>query len=298
MAHASFSITKEDAARMAELAGIEFSWMEVGEDEDLPEAEEGPTPEQIDELLAEMAGHVFSEGMGEEFAQFAGTHREQIARAAFEDERVAEMLVLCYRFGIASGSASCMNDLGALYYMGQLVEQDYEAAAELYEAAADNGCHQSVINLGYIYEYGRTGEPDYEKAFQFYALANALAPSSEAAYKLGDMYSRGKGVPRDLAKAHVLYERSLELAQSIVQAAQPAVRIAKMLLDPDGASYGVEPDPLRALTLYQQAEVGLRIDIADGQTYYRRRLQEAIEGQARAREFLEQEEQSLYDEWK
>ena len=51
-----------------------------------------------------------------------------------------------------------MNDLGALYYMGDLVEQDYAKAAELYEMAADAGCFQSIINLGYIYEYGRTGQ--------------------------------------------------------------------------------------------------------------------------------------------
>ena len=39
-----------------------------------------------------------------------------------------------------------MNDLGALYYMGDLVEQDYAKAAELYEMAADAGCFQSIIN--------------------------------------------------------------------------------------------------------------------------------------------------------
>ena len=78
-----------------------------------------------------------------------------------------------------------MNDLGALYYMGDLVEQDYAKAAELYEMAADAGCFQSIINLGYIYEYGRTGKPDHTKAYQWYSLAAALAPSSEAVYKLG-----------------------------------------------------------------------------------------------------------------
>lgn len=45
----------------------------------------------------------------------------------------------------------------------------------------------------------------------------------------------------------------------------------------------VEPNPLRALMLFQQAEIGLRIDIADGQTYYAKRLNEAIEGQQKAR---------------
>lgn len=180
-----------------------------------------------------------------------------------------------------------MNDLGALYYMGEIVEQDYAKAAELYEMAVDAGCYQSIINLGYIYEYGRTGEPDHAKAYQWYSLAAALAPSSEAAYKLGDMFSRGRAVERDMKKANILYEHSLELANSTVEAAQPAIRIARMLIDPEGPSYGVEPNPLRALALYQQAEIGLRIDIANSQVYYAKRLREAIEGQEKARELVE-----------
>lgn len=180
-----------------------------------------------------------------------------------------------------------MNDLGALYYMGDLVEQDYAKAAELYEMAADAGCFQSIINLGYIYEYGRTGKPDHAKAYQWYSLAAALAPSSEAVYKLGDMFSRGRAVPQDRSKAYRLYERSLELARDDAEFAQPAIRIASMLIDPDAPSRGIDRNPLRALALYQRAEIGLRIDIANGMTYYAKRLREAIEGQEKARELVE-----------
>lgn len=45
----------------------------------------------------------------------------------------------------------------------------------------------------------------------------------------------------------------------------------------------VEPNSLRALMLFQQAEIDFRIDIADGQTYYAKRLNKAIEGQQKAR---------------
>ena len=37
--------------------------------------------------------------------------------------KVADVLVTCYKIGIGNGSAACMNDLGALYYMGDIVEQ-------------------------------------------------------------------------------------------------------------------------------------------------------------------------------
>ena len=49
----------------------------------------------------------------------------------------------------------------------------------------------------------------------------------------------------------------------------------------------MDADPLEALRLFQMAEIGLRKDIADGQYYYEKRLQEAIEGQKKAREAIE-----------
>ena len=97
---------------------------------------------------------------------------------------------------------------------------------------------------------------------------------------------RGRGVPVDKAKAYYLYERSLSLANSEVEVAQPAIRIANIIMGDDCESYGVERDFLRALALYQQAEIGLRIDIADGQMYYIKRLREAIDGQQRVRALL------------
>lgn len=289
--HIAYGVGKEDVARMAQLAGMEFvdhddeACDDDGLSEDIIDTHEFD-PRRTQELLAEMASAAFS-ARDNGFAQYVGENKQHIFRAALVAPEVTEMLILGYRCGVSSGSGACMNDLGALYYMGEIVEQDYAKAAELYEMAVDAGCYQSIINLGYIYEYGRTGEPDHAKAYQWYSLAAALAPSSEAAYKLGDMFSRGRAVERDMKKANILYEHSLELANSTVEAAQPAIRIARMLIDPEGPSYGVEPNPLRALALYQQAEIGLRIDIANSQVYYAKRLCEAIEGQEKARELVE-----------
>ena len=226
-----------------------------------------------------------SEGLGEML----------VSDAAQMSDEVAEMLLLGFKLAITNGSALSMNCLGALYYMGDIVEQDYEKAAELYERAMDAGCYQSIINLGYIYEYGRIGKPDHDKAYQFYSLAAALAPSSEALYKLGDMFSRGKAVPRDMRKAFALYKRSLQLAEGDVEIAQPAIRLAKILIDPMSWDFGVDADPLEALRLFQMAEIGLRKDIADGQYYYEKRLQEAIEGQKKAREMVESGEEWIID---
>lgn len=293
MENGAFAITREELERMAELSGIEFEFRDADETAAGVEADAGDATAEADArheanaLLREL-GEVALTADGDAFAQFAAENGVRIRELAPLDHRIAELLVLGYKFGISSGSAACMNNLGALYYLGDLVEQDYAKAAELYEMAAEHGCHQALVNLGYIHEYGRLGEKDLERAYRCYALAAALVPSCEATYKLGDMYSRGITGRRDLPKAKALWERSLELADGIVETAQPAIRIAGLLIDPVAQEQGIEHDPLRALGLFQQAEIGLRIDISvNGLTYYEKRLQEAIEGQERARELVE-----------
>lgn len=280
-------INGDDLKRIAELGGLSDALFGAGDPEDL--AEPG-SPVGGDDaaasLLEEMAIAALHRS-GDEFARFAYENRGRIRTAAQWNDDVVEMLVLGYRLGATAGSGACVNDLGALYYLGDLVEQDYEKAAELYREAADRGCYQSVVNLGYIYEYGRLGEPDHGKAYRCFALAAALAPSSEAICKLGDMYARGHGVERDVRVAFSLWNRSLDLANNAAETAQPALRIAQLLIDPEGERVGIGPSPLRALELFGRAEVGLRIEIENGLTYYRKRLEEAIEGQAKARALLD-----------
>ena len=308
-----YGVTKEDLQRLASFSGIpiffcdeddaddeqpldetEAGWdvPSAGEDDiefgtdsfGDPFGQDGIDQNEIDQIVEEIGKTALSTP-GDEFARFVACNHMRIYRAAHADDRVVESLLLGYRLGIASGSGACMNDLGALYYIGEIVEQDYAKAAELYEMAMAHGCCQSIINLGYIYEYGRTGERDYDKAYRLYSLAAALEPGCEALYKLGDMYARGKAVERNMVLAMALWERSLALAQGVVLTAQPALRIAQLLIDPDCVDWNIEPDPLRALSLFQQAEIGLRIDITEnGLTYYRKRLQEAVDGEARARE--------------
>lgn len=254
------------------------------------DTEDGFVPEHplddVDRLCTKLLEKAAAAGSGDDYVIFVNAQRRRIRDAARRDERVARVVVIGHKMCIACGSASSMNMLGGMYYMGELVEQDYAKAAELYEMAMNDGLYQSIINLGYIYEYGRIGEPDHNKAFQYYALAAALAPSCEATYKLGDMFARGKVVERDMSKAYALWERAADLSENAEEFAQPAARIAKLLMDPDCAKWDIDPDPLRALMLYQRAEIGLRLSIAAGATYYRKRLEEVIEGQGWARELV------------
>lgn len=214
---------------------------------------------------------------------------ESDAYAYFEDATFVRLALLGLEYGVACGDGHCANYLGAMYYMGNVVEQDYFRAKELYEIAERKGSVQAMVNLGYIYEYGRVGTPDHVKAYMQYAKVAAISEHSEALYKLGDMYSRGKAVKRDLWAAYSLYERSLAYADDVAQEAQPAIRIAKLISNPENLQWEIPYDPMRALELYQLAERGLRVDIAQGMTYYARRLEEAIAGQERMRELLDGE---------
>ena len=154
---------------------------------------------------------------------------------------------------------------------------------ELYELARSEGCGQAAVNLGYIYEYGRTGEKNLQKAYECYAFACAISENAEALYKLGDMYSRGYTGKPDLQAARKLWEKSYRAAPSLEVKAQAAIRLAEEHLKDDDDLF----NPLLALQLFQEAELGLRIDIENGMGYYTKRLQQAIDGQQKARNLLD-----------
>ena len=90
-----------------------------------------------------MAEAVVSWG-GDSFAEFAFFNKKRIREAVTIAPEVVEVLVLGHKLGIADGSGACMNDLGALYHMGDLVEQDYVKAAEFYEMAAGGAAMEST----------------------------------------------------------------------------------------------------------------------------------------------------------
>ena len=69
--------------------------------------------------------------------------------------------------------------------------------------------------------------------------------------------------------------------------AQPAFRIAKLISNPSNDESDLPYDSLGALRLFQLAERGLMVAIARGETYYRRRLVEAVEGQERMRAVIQ-----------
>ena len=211
---------------------------------------------------------------------------QEYGRVLGRSRALAKALTMGLEYGAVYGNGPCATELGALYYNGEAVGQDYAAAQKWYERGEELGETQSIINLGYIYEYGRNGERDQRKAYMQYAKAAALDNAPEAIYKMGDIHSRGRLGGSDKALAYRLYERSLSVAQQrgdLANASQAALRVAGFIGDEESEGYGAPYDPFRALELYQLAERGLRLDIANGLTYYRKRLAEVLEGQENMR---------------
>ena len=192
-----------------------------------------------------------------------------------------DFIVGLYKEAIEAGNADAMNDLGALYYDGRGCEQDFTKAVFYYDMAAKHGNRVAQENLGYCYYYGRNMPVDYEKAFHYFALG-AFDGALISLYKIGDMYLNGYYVEKNPVEAFRIYDRCLE---TMTEEAAPFVagpvylRLGNCFLNGNG----VEENAKAALICYQNAERFLFDMVAGGDVMYKKSLQAAIDGQAKAR---------------
>ena len=203
-----------------------------------------------------------------------------------------DFIVKLYENAIAEGDIYAMNDLGALYYDGRGCEQNFEKAVYYYEMAAKNGNRQAQENLGYCYYYGRNVDVDYEKAFHFFALG-AFDGHLVSLYKIGDMYMNGYYVEKNPTEAFHIYERCMETMtdEAATTVAGPVfLRLGNAFL----YGNGTEENAKSALVCFQKAELFLYDMVADGEWMYRKSLEDAIEGQAKAREKLNENIHLIY----
>ncbi len=98
------------------------------------------------------------------------------------------------------GDAQAQWNLGAMYYYGQDITQDYMQAFYWYEKAAEQGHASAQYNIGVMYDNGQGVGQDYAEALKWYKLAAAQG-HAEAQYFIGDMYGDGQGVGQDDAEA-------------------------------------------------------------------------------------------------
>ena len=195
-----------------------------------------------------------------------------------------DFIVDLYESEIEDGNENAMNDLGAIYYNGRGCEQDFKKAMYYYNMAAENGSRQAQENLGYCYYYGRDVAIDYEKAFHYFALG-AFDGHLISLYKIGDMYQNGYYVKKNENEAFRIYERCMNLMTDEVAevvAGPLFLRLGNALLYGKGTKVNAKS----ALICYQNAERYLFDMVNGGDVMYKKSLEAAIIGQAKARNVL------------
>ncbi len=105
------------------------------------------------------------------------------------------------------GETEAQYKLGCMYFKGDGVEQDYDAAFKWLTLAV-NGQDQGVKKadaqhkLGFMCYRGRGIVRDLDAAFRWWTLA-ADQENFDACFCLGVMYFHGDGVAQDFVQAHV-----------------------------------------------------------------------------------------------
>ena len=178
------------------------------------------------------------------------------------------------------GHADAQYRLGTMYKEGRGVPQDdgracqwyAKAAAQGYDAGlsdlkqfAEQGNAEAQFRLGDMYKKGKGVPQDSDMACQWYAKAaaqghdaglNALKQLAEqknatAQYRLGDMYKKGKGLPRDDDRACQWYAKAA--ATFKIAAKQGYVDAQLRLGDMYKEGRGVPQDDGRACQWYAKA---------------------------------------------
>lgn len=295
------TVTKEDIDLIAEAGGFSPSIVEQPELASACEPEDAFISVDVseddivfraDKLIYKLARTIVEDGP-DAYDSFVNNNYEQITEANGFDPRVSEVLMACFKYAISRGSGRCADTLGSIYCSNGVLGENWNNAETLFHIGMDLGFYRSTLNLGYIYEYGRTGVRDVKRAYEYYTLAAALWPTSESVYKLGDMYANGDAVERDMLRARTLWEHSLDIAESVEEVALASIRIAPLLIDRSGDNGGAEFDPKKALDYFQKAEIGIRRilkRLSYDSIYYQEFLDEALDGQAKARAILDEME--------
>jgi TPR repeat protein len=125
----------------------------------------------------------------------------QRGQVVAQDYKAAAMW---YRIASEYGHGEAQYNLGMMYYFGQGVMQDFNEAVNLLRLAAGNGFSPAQYNIGVMYTNGEGVVQDYHQAMSWFLKAAAQG-LPDAQNSLGVMYFSGKGIPVDLLQAHMWF---------------------------------------------------------------------------------------------
>jgi TPR repeat protein len=106
-------------------------------------------------------------------------------------------------------------NLGALYYQGELVPQDFQKAYAYFSDSAEHGSASAHYGLGLMHEQGQGVPVTYTEAAYHYRIA-ALEGHPDALRHLINFYLTGQGVSLDLDRALFWLQRMYEAGNPLV----------------------------------------------------------------------------------
>ena len=98
-----------------------------------------------------------------------------------------------------NGEADALTRLGAMYWLGSGVSQDYQEALHWYSRAANRGYAKAEYLLGAMYLKGQGVPPGYPQAM-FWLRKAGEQSDSDAEYRMGLIYYYGAGVTSDVVE--------------------------------------------------------------------------------------------------
>ena len=125
--------------------------------------------------------------------------------------------------------AYAQGKLGAMYYHGYGVAEDATQAFQWWERSAEQGVPEAQYKLGNMYSKGRGGVlTDYKLAVYWWSKA-AEQGEAWAQYKLGSMYADGKGVEKNPEQAVHWWSKAAEQGHDWAQ-----YKLGKIYADEEG----------------------------------------------------------------
>jgi Sel1 repeat-containing protein len=123
-----------------------------------------------------------------------------------ETPKQTELLQAQYRARAEHGDTEAQYYLGAAYYYGSGVPQDYPEAIRWFRKSAERGNAEAQYALGYAYLYGQGVAPDLAEAIRWtQGAAGQGYPRAQC--QLASLYYLGKGVPRDVVGSLSWYRK-------------------------------------------------------------------------------------------
>ncbi|GEM_PF-3442023 len=130
--------------------------------------------------------------------------------------------------------------LGLMYENGEIVEQDYSVAKQLFTKALKLKHPEASFRLAVLFDKGLGVEENPGKAFEYYEAAanNGL---SKAHFNLGDLHLSGRGLNIDKVRAYLHYKLSFLFGddQGAVKAKALALELSKEQLEDVGKRLAV-----------------------------------------------------------